>query len=252
MSLRNFRSIRLGGFLAAACVLSACANFGPAPEVDDEATDSPDTFLRQPAEVEIHTGWLDRDDGRTTPEIPEEESVIDILDQLEVAAVPQGIPSYDRDDWRHWVDDDGDCQNTRAEVLVAESYASVSFSASNACLVDAGEWYDPYTGTTVYDAQELDVDHMVPLKNAHLSGAWAWSYDERRRFANDIDHPESLIAVSSSANQSKGARGPEEWKPRDESYWCEYAESWVTIKVRWNLTVTPAEYDALADMLDTC
>jgi hypothetical protein len=93
---------------------------------------------------------------------------------------------------------------------------------------------------------------MVPLKNAHDSGAWAWSAARKRDYANDLSDPQHLIAVDDGTNQSKGARGPGEWNPPLESYWCHYAVDWVSIKVRWELTVTVAEWNALLEMLSTC
>jgi hypothetical protein len=33
---------------------------------------------------------------------------------ITVAAVPAGIPRYDRPEWRHWTDEDGDCQDRPA------------------------------------------------------------------------------------------------------------------------------------------
>ena len=37
---------------------------------------------------------------------------------------------YERKDWKHWVDEDKDCQNARHEVLVAESAEPVGFKTS--------------------------------------------------------------------------------------------------------------------------
>ena len=110
----------------------------------------------------------------------------------------------------------------------------------------------PFTGTTVTEATKLDIDHMVPLANAHHTGGHAWTPERKRAYANDLTSDAHLIAVTSSANRSKGARGPDQWRPPDEGYWCQYATDWVSIKTTWGLTATPAESEALSEMLKTC
>ena len=171
---------------------------------------------------------------------------------LTIAEPPDDLPRYDRDDWRHWTDNDSDCQDTRQEVLVAESRSRVTYVDDRQCRVESGRWWDPYTGTVLTDPGDLDVDHLVPLANAHRSGGWAWSEERKRLFANDLGYNAHLIAVTASANRQKGARGPEEWRPPDESYWCEYATAWSRVKRAWDLTVTHAEAMALREMLKTC
>ena len=44
-------------------------------------------------------------------------------------------PAYDRDDWRHWEDFDGDCQNTRHELLIVSSIFPVTFTNARGCTV---------------------------------------------------------------------------------------------------------------------
>ena len=123
--------------------------------------------------------------GRTTAQL-----------SIYVASVPEGLPAYDRDDWRHWIDADGDCQNTRHEVLIEESRITVTYKSDRRCQVEAGRWFGAYTSSTVTQASELDVDHMVPLANAHRSGGWAWGAERKRRYANSLDDPDHLIAVT--------------------------------------------------------
>ena len=171
---------------------------------------------------------------------------------IRVAAIPSTLPAYSRGDWKHWTDADRDCQDARNEVLIEESLSAVTFRADAGCRVATGQWLAPYTNTVVTDPGKLDVDHMVPLGNAHQSGAWGWPAERKEFYANYLDDTQHLIAVTASANRSKGARPPDEWKPEDESYWCQYAIDWVTIKSTWDLTVTEPEYRALADMLATC
>ena len=171
---------------------------------------------------------------------------------LTIAEVPDNLPPYDRDDWRHWTDDDSDCQDTRQEVLIAESASQVRFSGDRQCRVKSGHWFDPYTGRVHRDPGGLDIDHLVPLANAHRSGGWAWSAQRKRQFANSLGDAAHLIAVTAAANREKGARGPEEWRPPETDYWCAYATAWAQVKRAWDLTVTHAEAVALREMLRTC
>lgn len=155
-------------------------------------------------------------------------------------------PEYDRDEWGGWIDADGDCQNTRAEVLIEESLVEV---ALDGCRVVEGEWFDPWSGMTYYSARYVDIDHHVPLYHAHNAGGSAWDEDLKTEFANDA---ENLNARSSSLNRIKGAKGPDEWRPPEESSHCEYARQWEDVKKKYRLTIDGSERRALDKMLATC
>ena len=171
---------------------------------------------------------------------------------IAIAPIPTGIPAYSRSQWKHWVDADGDCQDARQEVLIGESLLPVTYKTDRECRVEASRWYGAFTGTYFEDPGDVDVDHMVPLKNAHNSGGWDWNPAMKEEYANSLGDDDHLIAVQDNANQSKGARGPDEWKPRDETYWCQYATDWAEIKERWSLTMTEPEAGAVVEMLNTC
>lgn len=160
--------------------------------------------------------------------------------------------NYDRDDYLpRWADADGDCQDTRQEVLIAESVVAVTLD-SRGCRVIAGRWHDPYTGRVFTEPGDLDIDHMVPLKEAHDSGAAAWPRARKRAYANDLDHPDALIVVEKGANRSKGSRDPAEWLPPNGAYHCAYVRAWTQVKEQWGLAVDRAEAAAIQDVLTGC
>ena len=162
------------------------------------------------------------------------------------------MPEYDRKLWKHWVDADKDCQDSRQEVLIRDSDVPVTFKTDKGCKVATGQWTCPYTGTVITDSSKVDVDHMVALKDAHLSGGWGWPKDQRQGFANDLADPTHLLATSQYGNRSKGARGPDEWLPPLESARCDYIDQWVKVKEGYELGMGEGEYAIITYMMKIC
>jgi len=178
------------------------------------------------------------------------------LDKLTVAE-PLDDDSYKRSKWGSWIDEDKDGQNTRAEVLIREHRPHpdhpLTFRTDSDRIVHSGRWLGPYSGDFLYLASDLDVDHLVPLKEAHRSGGHAWTRDMRKRYANGFGKLRwkrgHLKAVDDGLNRQKGAKTPDLWKPPRLRYHFFYARNWIETKRYWNLTVTEAERDALKEML---
>lgn len=180
------------------------------------------------------------------------EDLTNPASQLPVTPQTNLLSKYDRSEWGNWDDPDGDCQDTRAEVLIAQSLVSVTFKSSNKCIVDTGLWVDLFTGKSFRQASKLDIDHVVPLKDAHESGAWQWSSKAKWSYFNYLRDSNHLIAVSASSNRAKGAKSPDKWMPDNIDYQCQYGQAWIAVKNQWGLTATNNERGALKLALDTC
>lgn len=173
------------------------------------------------------------------------------LDELTVAASPTTSPPYRRSEFgAGWSYDGSTGCSTRERVLIDESLTTPA--VDDRCRPTNGRWRSVYDGIETLDPADLQIDHVVPLADAWRSGAAAWTRARRIAFANDLGSPDTLQAVSGSTNESKADRTPADWLPPDRSDWCSYASSWVRIKVRWGLTVTPSEHAALASILAGC
>lgn len=110
-------------------------------------------------------------------------------------------------------------------------------------------WVSPYDGLRTRDDHDLQIDHVVPVKEAQRSGARAWTAAQRGTYYND---PANLVAASIHANEAKGDNDPGRWRPPLHADWCAYATTWIATKTRYHLTIDAREHDALADMLNTC
>jgi hypothetical protein len=163
---------------------------------------------------------------------------------------PEFVGGYDRDLFADWYDADRNGCNTRKEVLIAESLEPVQIGPG--CTITGGRWFSIYDNVETTDSSKFDIDHMVPLSEAWDSGAWNWNADQRKHFANDLDQPFFLIAVTASSNRSKSDRDPAEWMPPNANYHCEYVRIWIEIKRAWDLSVDQAEHNYLAQKLASC
>ena len=175
-----------------------------------------------------------------------------LLARLQIAAEDdQGI-DYERDDYapRGWRDDDGDGCNTRELVLIAEAISLRGRTAG--CRPVDGVWLSWFDGRRLTAASEVEIDHLVPLAEAHRSGAVRWPSSAKAAFANDLSRPETLAAVSARSNRDKSDSDPAEWRPPLRSAWCRYARDWITVKIAWSLSADRAEAAALREMLATC
>ena len=159
------------------------------------------------------------------------------------------VVPYERSEYGRWRDVDRDCQNTRHEILISSSAEPVQFKTEKECLVVSGKWIGLYTGKIFNNARQVDIDHVVPLKEAHISGASGWSKEKKRQFANDEDN---LLAVSRSSNRSKGAKDPAQWMPRNEAFHCEYIKKWVAVKEKYILYMDQKEQQKINRVLQGC
>jgi hypothetical protein len=149
---------------------------------------------------------------------------------------------YDREKWPHWIDEDGDCQDTRAEILIRDNVGELKFKRNKPCNVSWGKWVCPYTGKVITKASGVDVDHIVPLAWANEHSGYLWSSCLKQYFAND---PENLLVVDDTINKKKGDKGPDKWMPPRKEFWAEYLARWREITRKYGLHVWSSEEEAI-------
>lgn len=185
-------------------------------------------------------------------------ATVDVVDALrQLCALPVRLenhaPPYKRQFFGSgWADLDHDGCDTRAEVL-RRDFEAPRFSSRDPCRLVAGRFHDPYTGTIRSFAKppgkSVQIDHVVALGDAWVSGAFTWSLTQRQRYAND---PGVLLATDGKANEDKEKSAADSWMPPNKAYHCAYARQQINVKYRWELSVTEPEKQALLQALSRC
>ncbi|GHF71244.1 hypothetical protein GCM10010218_60730 [Streptomyces mashuensis] len=202
----------------------------------------------KPAETASKGGAPGRP-GKWPRGIPDRDDAERMLDDLKVR--PFDDKGYDHKKFvggSCWVQHGVDRCTTRQIALRFHSVTPVKLDGP--CRIVSGEWRSEYDGRVMADPLHVDVDHVVPLRNAWGSGASQWSFEKRRELANDLVASPELIVVSTWSNRAKGDKGPEKWMPKGSE--CMYARAWIAVKDYYRLSVTKAEQSALYKALDSC
>ena len=142
--------------------------------------------------------------------------------------------------------------DTRNDILARDL---VNIVKDGKCKVMSGTLQkDPYTGQTIQwkrgpESARIQIDHIVALGNAWVTGAQQLTLAQRTALAND---PKNLVAVDGPENGAKSDRDASGWLPKYTASRCSYVAAQVNVKKIYHLWVTPAEKEAMTNILKNC
>jgi hypothetical protein len=170
-----------------------------------------------------------------------------------------------KDFGKSWYDADKNGCDTRNDILKRDimNYAKetgvsdIKFMDKKHCKVESGTLSDVYSGNIIKfqygkdTSNSIQIDHIVALKDAWMSGAQDWSENERLNYAND---PFILISASGSENAKKGDGVKNHlWIPSSNpSYVCDYIAKRIEIKYLYKLWLLNDEELVSKQILTTC
>jgi Protein of unknown function (DUF1524) len=148
----------------------------------------------------------------------------------------------------------GGASCTSHDVILSRDLRNIAFSTGSTCRVASGVLFDPYTAKWAWFSRtdalnQVDLDYVVPLQNAWQTGAANWGNSIRNAFAND---PLELRAAAAATIAAKAERDASAWLPPDAAFKCAYVIDQIEVKVKYMMSVLPAEKDAMSAALTTC
>ena len=138
--------------------------------------------------------------------------------------------------------------------ILMRDLKNITRKSSDWCLVATGTLNDPYTGKVINfvrgvgTSTKVQIDHVVALSNAWVTGAQSISSTARYQLAND---PLNLLAVDGPTNGSKSDSDAASFLPR-RVYQCKYVARQLSVKRKYHLWVTASEKSAMVRVLTTC
>ncbi len=236
--------------IALTILTGACTHGTPASQTDESSTSAPSSSRTDATTTPSPPRTESADPATTPPDVdPTDNEILVLLQSIRI--VEETNVDYDVTMFGYPGPVDGLGCDTRDLVLIRESITLAQVD-SVGCAVVAGDWRSLYDGLTTDQPGDLQVDHVVALKEAWDSGASEWPAAQLTAYANDLVDERTLRAVTTSSNQSKGSSDPTEWLPPDLAARCEYLADWVSVKARWGLSIDRREYDAVANAAASC
>ena len=154
-----------------------------------------------------------------------------------------------------WSDVDRNGCDTRNDILKRDLVEIVFKEKTKNCVVLNGFLNDPYSGERISflkgntTSTLVQIDHVIALGNAWVTGAFQMTVKQRTALAND---PLNLLAVKGSLNSQKQDSDAATWLPPNKSYRCEYIARQISVKKKYGLWITGPEKDAMKRILDKC
>lgn len=154
-----------------------------------------------------------------------------------------------------WSDVNRNGCDTRNDILKRDLTNIVYKEGTRNCVVLSGELSDPYSGTVINfikgntTSTQVQIDHIVALANAWVTGAFKLTLPERTALAND---PLNLLAVQGRLNSQKQDGDAATWLPPLKNYRCKYVARQIAVKAKYGLWVTSPEKSAMKSILAKC
>ena len=121
-------------------------------------------------------------------------------------------------------------------------------SVESEIIAGIGKVYGPYTGQCFATSRETDIEHIVPLSEAHDSGLCSANAATKARFARDVLN---LTLASPRVNRyEKGAKDAAEWQPRRNACW--FVNRTLEVRRKYGLSIDRREAVAIERRLASC
>ena len=114
---------------------------------------------------------------------------------------------------------------------------SIFFQTNHNGTVLKGLWYDHFTDTYFTNTKQIQIDHIVPFKEAFRSQKTPWTSVQIQQFYSSPLYS-ALLPVYSSENNKKSDSPPSTYLPPNKKFQAIYIDMWIHTKEFYNLRIS--------------